>query len=116
MAVGIGLCVNNARAVFEAMADRRSGFERTPKYGVERTDAEWLDKRYRQSSLVQPFVELGLGVYFTAAVAYALAHGIWDTLPFLVLFQAGYFYTGGVSLLQQIVGQSVTLEGQVARE
>ena len=32
---------------------------------------------------------------------YALANGIYGTLPFLVLFQVGFLYTGLLSLLQQ---------------
>jgi cellulose synthase/poly-beta-1,6-N-acetylglucosamine synthase-like glycosyltransferase len=36
MSIGIGLSVNNTRAVFEAMFDKKSDFERTPKYGIER--------------------------------------------------------------------------------
>ena len=34
-------------------------------------------------------IELALGLYFTATVFYALANGIYGTLPFLVLFQIG---------------------------
>jgi len=44
--------------------------------------------------LVQPLIELALGLYFTATVFYALANGIYGTLPFLVLFQIGFLYTG----------------------
>ena len=34
-------------------------------------------------------------------VVYALAHEIYGTLPFLMLFQFGYLYTGVMSILQQ---------------
>src|SRR5512133_982139 len=34
MALGIGLSVNNARAVVEALLGQQSGFTRTPKHGV----------------------------------------------------------------------------------
>ena len=36
MSIGIGLCVNNTRAVLEAMFGKQSEFARTPKYGIER--------------------------------------------------------------------------------
>ena len=32
---------------------------------------------------------------------YALDHGIYGTLPFLVLFQVGFLYTGLMSIFQQ---------------
>ena len=47
---------------------------------------------------VQPFIEVAFGVYFTGTVLYALAHGIYGTLPFLMLFQFGFLYTGLMSI------------------
>jgi hypothetical protein len=49
-------------------------------------------------------VEIALGLYFTMTVFYALANGIYGTLPFLVLFQVGFLYTGLLSVLQQFGG------------
>ena len=89
MSIGIGLCVNNTRAVLEALFDKKSEFARTPKYRIEGDGDEWASKKYRQSVAVQPLIELALGLYFTATVFYALANGIYGTLPFLVLFQVG---------------------------
>jgi cellulose synthase/poly-beta-1,6-N-acetylglucosamine synthase-like glycosyltransferase len=101
MAIGIGLSVNNAKAVLEALFGAPGEFTRTPKYGIERRQDDWQHKRYHQSMPIQPFVELALGLYFTATVFYALAYGIYGTLPFLLLFQFGYLYMGLVSIFQQ---------------
>ena len=60
-----------------------------------------MGKKYRQSVAIQPLIELALGLYFTATVFYALANGIYGTLPFLVLFQLGFLYTGLLSIVQQ---------------
>jgi hypothetical protein len=59
---------------------------------------------------IQPFVELGLGLYFSATVFYALANGIYGTLPFLMLFQFGYLYMGGTSILQQFRADDVLVK------
>ena len=116
MSVGIGLSVNNTRAVFEALFNKQSEFTRTPKYRIEADGDEWVGKRYRQSVAVQPLVELALGLYFTATVFYALANGIYGTLPFLVLFQVGFLYTGLLSIVQQYAGPEVAAAGlQVER-
>ena len=101
MAIGIGLSINNTKAVFEALFNHESEFSRTPKYGVERTGDDWMGKKYRQLMVVQPFLELALGLYFTGTVFYALANQIYASLPFLVLFQAGFLYTGLLSIVQQ---------------
>jgi cellulose synthase/poly-beta-1,6-N-acetylglucosamine synthase-like glycosyltransferase len=107
MSVGIGLSVNNTRAVFEALFNKQSEFTRTPKYRIEGDTDEWVGKRYRQSVAVQPLIELALGLYFTATVFYALANGIYGTVPFLVLFQVGFLYTGLLSIVQQYAGPDV---------
>jgi cellulose synthase/poly-beta-1,6-N-acetylglucosamine synthase-like glycosyltransferase len=110
MSIGIGLCVNNTRAVIEAMFGKQSEFARTPKYGIERDSDEWVGKKYHQTVGVQPMIELALGLYFTATVFYALANGIYGTLPFLMLFQIGFLYTGLLSIFQQFTGENVMLK------
>jgi cellulose synthase/poly-beta-1,6-N-acetylglucosamine synthase-like glycosyltransferase len=115
MSIGIGLCINNTRAVFEALFNKQSEFARTPKYRIEGDADEWVGKRYRQSVAVQPLIELALGLYFTATVFYALANQIYGTVPFLVLFQIGFLYTGLLSIVQQYAGEDpVVLNTQVA--
>ena len=110
MSVGIGLTVNNTRAVFEALFNHQTEFSRTPKYRIEGRTDEWIGKKYRQSFLVQPMIEIALGLYFTATVFYALANGIYGTVPFLVLFQIGFLYTGLLSIIQQFADESVVLK------
>jgi len=110
MSIGIGLCVNNTRAVLEALFHKQSEFARTPKYGIERDSDEWVGKQYHQTVGVQPLIELALGLYFSATVFYALVNQIYATLPFLMLFQIGFLYTGLLSILQQFTGESVMLK------
>jgi cellulose synthase/poly-beta-1,6-N-acetylglucosamine synthase-like glycosyltransferase len=114
MSIGIGLCINNTRAVFEALLNKQSEFARTPKYRIESEADEWVGKKYRQSVAIQPLVELALGLYFTSTVFYALANQIYGTVPFLVLFQIGFLYTGLVSVVQQYADEPVVLKTQAA--
>src|SRR5215213_7256438 len=114
MSIGIGLAVNNARAVFEALSGQQTEFARTPKYRIEQDSDEWIGKKYRQAGLVQPLIELSLGLYFTFTVFYALSNRIYGTVPFLVLFQIGFLYTGLLSIVQQFADDSVALNTQVA--
>src|SRR5467141_1480845 len=111
MSIGIGLCINNTRAVFEALFDKQTDFARTPKYRIEGDADEWVGKKYRQSVALQPLIELALGLYFTATVFYALANQIYGTVPFLVLFQIGFLYTGLLSIVQQYAGDSEVVAG-----
>ena len=59
---------------------------------------------------VQAFAEIAFGLYFTAAVLYALSHEIYGTLPFLALFQFGYLYMGVTSVLQTFRGDEVLVK------
>ena len=52
MAVGIGLSINNTRAVLEAIFGKQSEFVRTPKHGVERTGDDWIGKKYHADDVV----------------------------------------------------------------
>ncbi len=102
LSVGIGLSVNNAKAVLEALFGHESEFTRTPKYRVEKASDEWKQKRYRGAVNFVPFVELALGVYFTYMAVYAATNGIFGTLPFILIFQFGFLYTGVLSLSQNL--------------
>jgi cellulose synthase/poly-beta-1,6-N-acetylglucosamine synthase-like glycosyltransferase len=115
MSIGIGLAVNNTKAVLEALFDKPSDFMRTPKYGIERKSDDWTGKKYHQIVAVQPMIELALGIYFTGTLFYALANGIYGTVPFLMLFQIGFLYTGLLSVLQQF-GETTAVPRQVVAE
>src|SRR5687768_5013476 len=114
MAIGIGLAVNNTKAVFEALFGAPGEFTRTAKYGISTARDGWQHKKYHQSMSIQPFIELALGIYFSYTVVYALAHDIYGTLPFLVLFQFGFLYTGLTSILQQSGGDVLVKAPQIA--
>jgi cellulose synthase/poly-beta-1,6-N-acetylglucosamine synthase-like glycosyltransferase len=99
MAMGIGLSINNSRAVIEALRGHASPFHRTPKYNLGRGDTLGA-RRYRGVVNRDTWIELALAVYFTAAVITAAAAGLWGSIPFLLLFLVGYAYTSLVALAQ----------------
>jgi hypothetical protein len=100
MALGIGLAVNNAKAVLEALLDKKSDFERTPKFGIQDTRKNWKLKKYFGKRTYLAYIELILGIYFTITVAFSIKEGIYLTLPFLLLFQIGYLYIAFFSFYQ----------------
>ena len=100
MALGIGLSLNNARAVVEGLFGRESEFVRTPKHGVTGADQSWSKKKYRAGKNIFSWIELGFGIYFVATIALGVFIGAWASIPFLVLFMVGFLYVGGLSLFQ----------------
>ncbi len=100
MALGAGLTITNTKAVLEALFGVQSAFARTPKYRVEKKGERSQAKKYRKRLGIVPWVELLLGCYFAGTVWYAVSTENFFTVPFLLLFVLGYWYTGLLSLLQ----------------
>ena len=100
MALGIGLTVTNTIAVLEALVGKKSAFARTPKYRVENKKDKVQAAKYRKRLGWVPWVELLIGSYFAMTVIYAVQNENYLTVPFLLLFVVGYWYTGLMSLLQ----------------
>lgn len=100
MALGIGLTVTNTKAVLEALIGKQTAFARTPKYRVESKKDKVQATKYRKRLGWVPWVELLIGSYFMLTVVYALQNENYLTVPFLLLFVVGYWYTGLMSLLQ----------------
>ncbi|MGH9362924.1 MAG: glycosyltransferase family 2 protein, partial [Thermoanaerobaculia bacterium] len=102
MGLGIGLSINNARAVLSGLLRSGGTFHRTPKYRIERRGEDWAGKRYRAGTDPLIAAEGALGCYFLACAAYALAHQMWISLPFLLLFAQGYLYIFVLSVLPRL--------------
>src|SRR4051812_27135385 len=93
LALGIGLSINNARAVLEAVVNHKSGFVRTPKYGIERKSQPWRSCCYMPfKSSILPIAEMLFALYFTYFVWFAIEHGQFLSVPFLLMFQFGFLY------------------------
>jgi len=116
MSMGIGLCVNQTRAVLEALFGRETEFVRTPKHGIRGRLESWTGKKYRAAKSLTPLVELGMAAYFVVAIAVAVAHGHYVSIPFLLLFLCGFGYVGCLSLAQGSVGGALRAAlGRLAR-
>ena len=104
MALGIGMSVNQARAVVEALMGYETGFTRTPKHGVKGAGDSVVRKRYKAAVTFQPIVELALAAYMTYGVVYLIQREVYYSLPFLVLFQVGFAYVGLSSMYEGLRG------------
>lgn len=100
MALGIGLSLNNARAVLEGLFGTDSEFVRTPKHGVMQNSESWTKKKYRASKELFSWLEVGLGLYFVATIGIGMFIGAWASVPFVLLFMVGFLYVGTLSVHQ----------------
>ena len=98
MALGIGMAVNQTRAVVEGLFGRDLTFRRTPKRGdgAARLDGGAWEPRLPMDWTTA--AELGLALYYALAVGVAVDRGLWASLPFLLLFGLGFGFVGLGSL------------------
>jgi cellulose synthase/poly-beta-1,6-N-acetylglucosamine synthase-like glycosyltransferase len=136
MGLGVGVCLNNARAVWEAIvgsmrrkADRRSGeFIRTRKYGVagQIRATSSRERVFTFSRLALPIVEIAFGCYMACCLWISVWYlcGLWPgqpmsglgTVPFLLIFAGGYLYVGfgSLSAMHQMHRESRLAEAREA--
>jgi hypothetical protein len=116
MAAGIALTIINTKAVLEAIFGVETAFARTPKYALGAAGKVKLQEvKYRRRSGWLPYAELAFGTYFLGMVAYALDTYNYLTIPFLMLFVAGYYWAGFSTLYQEFQGRLRWQRAQEAR-
>ncbi|MCG8417015.1 MAG: glycosyltransferase [Proteobacteria bacterium] len=126
IAITVGICVNQSRAVIEGALGHRSPFVRTPKCGVisrqalrseantehsGRSKPTGTARRgvrrklaglpYRGLRDLTPIAEIALAMYFAAFAGLAAVDGRWSVIPVLLLFCAGFAYVGALSALRR---------------
>jgi glycosyltransferase involved in cell wall biosynthesis len=101
MAVGVALTVVNTRAVMEALFGVTTGFVRTPKYAMGDRPMNLENKKYRRKSGLLPYIEIAVGTYFVAMIVFAIDTYNFFSIPFLLLFVAGYYWAGWGTLYQE---------------
>lgn len=108
VAIGIGLCINNTKAVIEAVIRKQSPFNRTPKYNV--SDDKIVSMSARMKSVIGnvyrtrkvdavSIIELFLAFYMSYAVYFTYTNDLYVSMPLIILFQLGFFYTSLLSII-----------------
>jgi cellulose synthase/poly-beta-1,6-N-acetylglucosamine synthase-like glycosyltransferase len=92
MCLGTGIAVNNTKAVLEALLDIKSGFIRTPKYGIQQKGENWKNKGYAIPLNAVSILELCLGLYSLTGLFMFLLFSKYLVSPFLLIYTSGFFY------------------------
>ena len=100
MALGIGLAVNNGRAVLAGLFGGDVEFVRTPKRGDAHEDGAASIARYRGRWSWHNTIELAFALYCVLTLLTAITTQSWASIPFVLLFSAGFLYVGATSLYE----------------
>ncbi|MCL5028134.1 MAG: glycosyltransferase [Bacteroidetes bacterium] len=99
MAGSMGFAVNNSRAVFEGLLNRKSEFVRTPKFKVVNNGDSLMGKKYRSKKLgLSVYVELLMAIYCLIGVASSIYFLEIAALPFQILFFLGFSFVSLTSI------------------
>ncbi|QTD53961.1 cellulose synthase family protein [Sulfidibacter corallicola] len=101
MSIGIGLGLNNTRAVIEALMGKQSEFVRTPKTGSIGKAGTGGKTGYKLPRSGWGLIEVAIGFMYTGAIVWAIQAGVWGSVPFLLLFQNGFLYMGLLTLFEE---------------
>ncbi len=92
MCLGTGIAVNNTKAVLEALFNIKSGFIRTPKYGIRTKGESWKNKHYAIRLNSISILEFFLGLYSLTGLLMFLFFSKYLVSPFLLIYTSGFFY------------------------
>jgi hypothetical protein len=104
MSGSMGFAVNNTKAVFEGLINKKSEFVRTPKYGIEGEKDTWKDKKYVQKKIkLSVIFELLVALYSFACVIVSLATLQISAIPFQLMFAFGFGLVAYLSIKHVLV-------------
>jgi len=99
MAGSMGLAVNNSRAVFEGLMNRKSEFVRTPKFKVVDEKDSWTGKKYLNNKIgFSVFIESIMAVYCLIGIVSSIYFLELAALPFQLLFFTGFSFVAITSI------------------
>ncbi len=97
MCVGVGLAVNNSRAVIEALMGKETPFIRTPKTGDAPATTE---KKYFTKTNPLIWLEIIFGVYSAAGFVITISSGRYLLGYFMLIYTIGFLFIGLSSLIE----------------
>jgi len=99
MAGSMGFAINNSRAVFEGLLNRKSEFVRTPKFKLVDGKETWAGKKYLNNKIgFSVIVETIMAVYCLIGVASSIYFLEIAALPFHLLFFTGFSFVAITSI------------------
>ncbi|MGB5849128.1 MAG: cellulose synthase family protein [Ignavibacteriaceae bacterium] len=99
MAGSMGLAVNNSRAVFEGLMNRKSEFVRTPKFKVVDEKISWTGKKYLSSKIgFSVIIESIMAIYCLMGIVSSIYFLELAAIPFQLLFFTGFSFVAITSI------------------
>lgn len=102
MALGAGMMPNTVHAAWEIATGRTTSFERTPKFGLERSHEAWVSKRYQLRLDGIILFELLVAALNVLSLVYAVRMNNWVIAFYAGIFFVGALFVSGLSIMQSL--------------
>ena len=91
MAGSMGFAINNTKAIFQAVINKKTEFVRTPKYLIVDKNDSWVDKKYVHNKIsLSVIFESLIAIYSFAGVVISVITLQISALPFQLMFSFGF--------------------------
>lgn len=97
--LGLGLSLNNTRAVIEALLGVKSAFLRTPKYNLQQNAKRVPGNAYMLPSDPILWIETVLSLYGLSIALYLIIGGIWRIGIWILVYGLGFTYIAGLGYI-----------------
>lgn len=113
--IGTGIAVSNTQAVAEALLNRKTPFQRTPKFRIEDRGDRWADKPYALGRDPLVWGEIALASYAGLGIVAAWHSGQWYVIPYLLLYALGFGLVAALTLLHSRGGRRAAKRALLGR-
>lgn len=103
MMLGVGIAVNNSRAILEGFSKKPGVFERTPKTGATRRQRganKVVTERFKVDASL--WFELSLGVYAIITSLLVMQQGNWIGAAIYAIYAIGFTWVGTATLMEAL--------------
>ena len=90
--LGVGIALFQSIAILEGLISRNVVFERTPKSGTH-TRIKYMNTPSKRRIQIA-YGTVFLGLYSIVGLVYTVQNGSWFSIPFQLIFSAGYLWVG----------------------
>jgi len=99
-ALGAGLMPNTVRAAWALARGRSKTFERTPKFGIDRENSTWVEKKYNLPLDGATLFEICIALWNLGVFWYAVQTSNWVIACYAAIFFTGASFVASQALLQ----------------
>lgn len=101
--MGMGLSLNNTRAVAEALLGNQSSFLRTPKFNLLGRKQSVQRSEYTLPIDPNAWIEALIAFYALGLLFYVITNGVWSLVGWILLYASGYGYIASLNFRQRMV-------------